>query len=118
MSYDVRLTDPVTGETLHGDVPHLMRGGTYAVGGTTELTLNVTYNYAKHLIRALGEKGIHELYGKTGAETLPMLETGIAMLGDEVADDYWSPTEGNVKRALCQLLAFARMRPDGVWDGD
>ena len=24
-------------------------------------------------------------------------------------------TEGNAKRALCGLLAFAQMRPDGVW---
>lgn len=26
--------------------------------------------------------------------------------------------EGNAKRALLQLLTMARMRPDGVWDGD
>lgn len=31
---------------------------------------------------------------------------------------YWEATEGNAKRALLQLLAMARMRPDGVWDGD
>ena len=36
MSYDISLTDPVTGETLELDTPHHMRGGTYAVGGTTE----------------------------------------------------------------------------------
>ena len=32
--------------------------------------------------------------------------------------DYWHATEGNAKRALYGLLAFAKMRPDGVWDGD
>lgn len=46
MSYDIRLTDRVTGETLEATAPHQIRGGTYAVGGTTELWLNVTYNYA------------------------------------------------------------------------
>ena len=32
--------------------------------------------------------------------------------------DYWKATEGNAKRALYGLLTFARLRPDGIWDGD
>lgn len=48
MSYDIRLLDPVTRETLEVDSPHLMRGETYAIGGTTEFWLNVTYSYGKH----------------------------------------------------------------------
>ena len=48
-----------------------------------------------------------------------MLEKAISALGDDVDDgDYWHATEGNAKRALYGLLAFAKMRPDGVWDGD
>lgn len=42
----------------------------------------------------------------------------LAKTDDEVSGDYWEPTEGNAKRALLQLLAMARMRPDGVWNGD
>lgn len=57
-------------------------------------------------------------YGMTGAESIPVLEAAAAKLSDEVSDDYWEATEGNAKRALLQLLAMARMRPDGVWDGD
>lgn len=38
--------------------------------------------------------------------------------GIEAATVAWEPTEGNAKRALLQLLAMARMRPDGVWNGD
>ncbi|KGI72019.1 hypothetical protein [Collinsella sp. 4_8_47FAA] len=117
MSYDIRLCDPVTHETLEVDSPHLMAGGTYALGGTTELWLNVTYNYARHY-HCLGERGIREIYGKTGAESIPMLKAAALRLGDDVSDDYWEATEGNAKRALLQLLALARMRPDGVWDGD
>lgn len=117
MSYDIRLCDPVTHETLEVDSPHLMAGGTYALGGTTELWLNVTYNYARHY-HCLGERGIREIYGKTGAESIPMLKAAALRLGDDVSDDYWEATEGNAKRALLQLLAMARMRPDGVWDGD
>lgn len=87
------------------------------VEAMTELWLNVTYNYARHYY-CLGERGIREIYGKTGAESIPMLKAAALRLGDDVSDDYWEATEGNAKRALLQLLAMARMRPDGVWDGD
>ena len=117
MSYDISLCDPVTGDVLELDAPHHMRGGTYAVGGTTRAHLNVTYNYARHY-HCLGERGIREIYGKTGAESIPMLKAAALRLGDDVSDDYWEATEGNAKRPLLQLAAMARIRPDGVWDGD
>ena len=117
MSYDIYLGDPVTHHKLHVDTKHHIAGGTYALGGTTELSLNVTYNYAPHF-RGFGPKGIRELYGKSGAESIPLIETVIAILGDDKSDDYWQPTEGNAKAALYGLLALARMRPDGVWQGD
>lgn len=121
MSYDITLCDPITHETLTVETNHFIGGGTRAVGGTNELWLNITYNYGKHYRRddVFGREGIRVLYGKTGAESIPMLERAIAALGDDVDDnDYWHGTEGNAKRALCGLLAFARMRPDGVWEGD
>ena len=137
MSYDISLCDPVTGDVLQLDTPHHMRGGIYAMGGTTDASLNVTYNYAKHyyplfparkvsspIVAArgweIGEElgGIRSIYGLTGAESIPVLQGVINKLGDDVADDYWAATEGNAKRALSQLLALAQMRPDGVWLGD
>ncbi len=118
MSYDICLLDPVTHATIELDEPHQMCGGTYMVGGTAEAWLNVTYNYARHFKRALGEKGIRSIYGMTGAESIPVLEEAASRLADDVSDDYWEPTEGNAKRALLQLAALARMRPDGIWDGD
>lgn len=118
MSYDIDLCDPVSGEVLHLDHVHHMTGGTYAIGGTTELSLNVTYNYAKHFIRVLGQKGIREIYGRTGAESIPVLKDAISSLADDVDDDYWEPTEGNAKASLLKLLAMAQLRPDGVWKGD
>ena len=42
----------------------------------------------------------------------------VAAQADDVDEDYWKATEGNAKRALHGLLAFAQMRPDGVWKGD
>nr|DAV73090.1 MAG TPA: hypothetical protein [Caudoviricetes sp.] len=121
MSYDISLCDPVTHETLEVDDMHFVAGGTRSIGGTKELWLNITYNYGNYFRRdnVLGRKGIRSIYGKTGAESIPMLEKAIAALGDDVDDsDYRNATEGNAKRVLYGLLAFARMRPDGVWDGN
>ncbi len=120
MSYDISLRDPVTKETLEVDEPHFMTGGTYRLGGTKELWLNVTYNYSDYYYRdgVFGEKGIRTIYGMTGAESIPVLEKAAAALGDDVDPDYWTATEGNAKRPLLQLIAMAKMRPDGVWDGD
>lgn len=118
MSYDIYLKHPVTGETLHVDTVHHMRGGTYAVGGSTECWLNVTYNFSEHYYRVFGEQGIRTIYGMTGAESIPVLKAAMEKLGDDVDDDYWKATEGNAKAALASLLALAQMRPDGVWRGD
>ena len=118
MSYDINLCDAVTGDRLLLSEPHQIRGGTYIMGGTSECWLNVTWNYGEHFYRIMGEKGIREIYGKTGAESAPLLENAIAQLGDDVSLDYWEPTEGNAKRALNGLLAFSKLRPDGVWSGD
>lgn len=120
MSYDITLNDPVTKRVIELDDLHLMRGGTYAVGGTKELWLNITYNYAPIFYRTevLGENGIRTLYGLTGAESIPILKKAIESLSDEVDADYWKLTEGNAKKSLCQLLSMAQLRPDGVWDGD
>lgn len=120
MSYDIRLMDPVTKDTLELDEPHAMRGGTYAIGGTRVLWLNVTYNYGSIYYKpeVLGESGIRSIYGLSGAESIPLLKKAAEALGDDVVSDYWTPTEGNAKRALIQLIAMANLRPDGIWDGD
>ncbi len=119
MSYDIKLVDPVTKEPLHAKIKHEIHGGLYAVGGTTELWLNVTYNYANHYYRVMDtDKGIRVIYGLSGAESIPVLQKAIDQLGDDVTNDYWDDTEGNAKRALIGLLALARLRPDGIWDGD
>lgn len=120
MSYDCYLKDPVTGETLTADNSHNIIGPICAVDVNDysycrDLWLNITFNYAKHFNRVM-PGGVVGLDGKTGAESIPILEKGIAQLGDETDDDYWKPTEGNAKRALYGLLELARMCPDGVWE--
>lgn len=140
MSYDIQLVDPVTKTTLQLDVPHHLRGGIYAMNGTTEMWLNITYNYSRWYYkegvfpdRGEGLTGIRSLYGLTGAESMPVLQTAIAVLSamnEDLTDEerkecishgasgYWLPTRENAIRPLYQLLALAHMRPDGVWEGD
>ena len=118
MSYDIYLREPVGGNVIEFATEHYIRGGTYAVGGTREAWLNVTYKYGKHYYRVFGVRGIRTIYGMTGAESIPVIKAAMAQLKDDVSDDYWEPTEGNAKKALAQLLAFAQMRPDGIWHGD
>lgn len=138
MSYDISLTDPVTKETLLLDVPHQIKGGTYAIGGTNKAELNITYNYGRwyRMEGVFPERergGIRSIYGMTGAESITVLKQAIAVLTNsdqeltaeeqaeyerQGATGYWMPTKTNAIRPLYGLLAFAQMRPDGVWDGD
>jgi hypothetical protein len=118
MSYDISLNDPVTKLPIEIKDTHFMIGGNYRIGGSTELSLNITYNYAPLYYPLFGKDGIRTIYGKTGLESIPILENVISQLGDEIDDDYWKATEGNAKRALIHLLTMAKMRPDGIWDGD
>ena len=118
MSYDIYLHDPVTKENIILDDKHQMKGGTYCLEGTTEAWLNITYNYGKIFYEKLGEKGIRAIYGMSGADSIPILQKAIDELKDDVDNDYWKATEGNAKRSLIQLLTLAKLRPDGIWDGD
>ena len=186
MSYDIYLNDPVTGQPIELQDPHMMTGGTYAIGGTRELWLNVTYNYASYYYEAtegderfahqekrrdefVNEYGIRGIYGKSGAESIPMLTDMISRIENkyktssgewittvrekrrvhgadgkvyedaldlifkgikfteekyevEISEgpnpNYWEATAGNAIKPLHQLIAMARLRPDGIWDGD
>lgn len=74
MSYDVYIVDPETGEDIETDTPHHFAGGTYQVGGTTRLWLNITFNYSPFYYRAdtLGEST--KVYGEKPVNgALPVL---------------------------------------------
>ena len=126
MSYDINLLDPITKNVIKIKDAHFLRGGTYKLGGSTELSLNMTYNYSKFLHQVIqsestpseDKSGIRSLYGMTALEAIPILETAISNLKDDVDPDYWKPTEGNTKKALNNLLTMCKMRPDAIIDGD
>jgi len=140
MSYDIYLRDPVTNETVELDAPHQIKGGTYAINGTSEAWLNITYNYADWYYKdgvfpngGEDHSGIRSIYGLSGAESIPILKHAIDTLegmAEDISDEerlecerhgatgYWLPTRKNAIKPLYGLLAFAQLRPDGVWCGD
>ena len=118
MSYDISLRDPVTQRTICFNEPHQIKGGTFAVDGTCAAWLNITYNYSDYFCKVMGKNGIRSIYGLSGAESIPILESAISQLSNDVSEDYWESTEGNAKQSLYGLLAFAKLRPDGIWNGD
>lgn len=118
MSYDIYLKDS-EGKTVEFESNHDLVGGTYQLGGTRNAWLNITYNYSPHFYRVMPEdKGIRWLYGQTGLDSIPVLESAIEQLGTDVCDDYWEATEGNARKALENLLILAKAAPSAIWDGD
>jgi len=85
-------------------------GSTQVVGGSCLCEAHVTYNYYDKF-------AFHrELCGKTGAETIPILEGVIERMGTiEPTGNYWISTEGNVGYIAAQLLDWAKQYPDAVW---
>lgn len=109
MSYDIYLKEPVTGEVA--SVPgHLMIGGTYKADyhpetGTftpalnTEAHLNVTYNYGRYY-KEVYEKGIRQIYGVSGVDSISILENMIAAITDKYKkNDLW--TSAKRTKVIC-----------------
>ena len=107
MGYSVRIKHEDGKDVLLPEKHHIA-GGMYAVGGTKDAWLYVTYNYAGTFQRAIGEKGLRSLDGGCVKDSLHVLAKAIASLGDAQPDvDYWKPTDGNAKKALVKLKALA-----------
>lgn len=119
MSYDIQLVDPRTREVCKAPCRFPSIGGIVQVGGQDTLWANLTWNYAPIFRSVLGDSGIRTIYGKTAKETRTLLLTAATQLKSDTDEDYWKPTEGNVKVALLNLVAMACMAPDdAVWEGD
>lgn len=110
MSFDVYLKNA-------GPVERFTDGGTYALGGTVEPELNITYNYSPHYYKHLdNESGLRALDGQRAGDWISRLAHAVDVLGTDRHSDYWEPTEGNAGAALARLLEFAKQYPDGVWE--
>ncbi len=105
VSWDIYLEDE-SGKTV--TVARHEDGGTFAVGGTTDAELNVTYNYGKHF-------KFRELDGHLANETMVFLGSAVGRLGTIRDSEYWKPTEGNVGAACATLLEWAKIHPGARW---
>lgn len=123
MSWDVSLNDPQSGKVIELDELRHQIGGNIQLGGSNECEISsFTWNYSAVMCKAfepyLMEKGFRELNGFTGQQSIPILEHAIAKLDPKTEDrnDYWNPTEGNVRKSLVIMLNWAVARPDGIWE--
>ena len=112
MSYDVDLEDD---DGICEIEPH-EEGGTYVLGGTTDASLNITYNYSKYFYEFLDtEKGLRGLDGKKAQDVISKLENAVKGLGTEKDADYWKATPGNAGHSLSILLQWAKQHPNATF---
>ncbi len=92
--------------------PHLLRGGTYAINGTRDATLNITYNYSWFYYRFLSvNEGLRVLDNMPAYQVIDLLAEAISCLGIRRYDDYWMPTAGNAGAALNDLRTLSMLVP-------
>lgn len=110
MSYDINLVDKDTGELLYTNQEHNLKGGTYAIDGTKELYLNITFNYYDFYKQH--DFWIPELDGKLVKDVIAKLYSIYYELKGEPSKNYWDATEGNAKAALGCLITLCSQAPD------
>lgn len=114
MGYDCYLVDK-NKKVITLDEIFDRSGGIYAIGGSKEAWLYITYNYSPIFQKVLGFS-LSDLDGKCVKDTLEDLENAIGLLSeDDKTDNYWDSTEYNVKKALQDLSYLGKHKPDAFW---
>lgn len=112
MSYDIYIYNPKTKKIISSDYAGYVDSNDY----DKLLYLNITYNYTSVLSKAFNsKKGIYLLNNKKVSDTINIIEVAINRLKNEINNDYWSATEGNVKFALLELYQMSLLGQNGVW---
>jgi hypothetical protein len=116
MSYDISIVK--NGEVVKLPFKHNIKGGTFVSGGTDELWINVTYNYAPILEKVL-PGGIKYLHGKNIRETYqPLVDAMCSLTSSLDSTDYWECNENNVREALKNILMLSMVcdDKDATWE--
>jgi len=89
-----------------------------------EESFNITYNVSPMFYAAIPETGIRTIYGKTGAEALPILrvmrhffEENQEELTAMEPDNGWG-TFDNTYKCLCKMVLTSMNNKDKKWSGD
>lgn len=115
MSYDINVVRSKDKSMVHLKSKHVIHGGMYAIGGTDEAWLNITYNYSEWFYKLWPKHddnnggGIRSLYGRPIDEVIEELGQAIGILKGEPDEDYWAATEGNARDALFKLKLICEM---------
>lgn len=121
MGWSIYLVEPVTRKAIKSPLKHQIMHQIYGsnyFGGTDGLWVNITYDYSMIYREKTNGLFLDYLDNKFAYETFDFLENLIKSFGNNASDNYCKTTEEYAKKALYQLLAFARMRPDGIWEVD
>jgi hypothetical protein len=115
MGYDIYLVNTKTKKTVK--VPLHREGSTFALGGSEEAKVAITFNYSEFFYEHIDkEKGLEWLNGKTGLEVAPKLATAICKLGQTADDNYWKSTPGNAGKSLNVLLKWVFLHPEAIFE--
>ena len=89
-----------------------------------EEDFNITFNVSPMLYAAITEDGIRAIYGKTGAEALPILRDMRSFFEDNQEkltamepENKWGTFE-NTYKCLCKMVLASMNNPDKKWSGD
>lgn len=83
--------------------------------GLVPASIAVTYNYSKRIRQVTGSH-LGDLHGQSGAEGSTLLMELLSGLDpqDEYTD-YWTPTDGNIKRLAETILDWTFQHPDATF---
>lgn len=116
MSFDIDLIIPDEDDYQIVQVENHEEGAVTALGGDTNATTNITYNYSWFFYQFIDEDdGIRVLDGERAGDWIETLEEVVEILGTkewERGEGYWAPTPGNAGRSLKPLLEWAKQHPD------
>lgn len=104
MGWDITLEKD--GEVV--EVDRHAEGGTVPLGGTTQASISITYNYSPLF-------SFRVLDGNRADHTVPMLRAMVGYFGVYRSRNYWDCTPGNVGYACSILLGWAERHRDAVW---
>ena len=124
MDYDIHFCEPVTGKPIRFEVMRSHRCSS-TEESDTELPvlesahLAVSYEYAKLFLEVIdSDAGIRWLFGRTGEECAPRLVGALVRLQGRPARNSGVPDLRFAERVLYRALAYAQLRPDGVFRGN
>lgn len=116
MGFSIALVDKDTRDPVQ--VRPFSAGSVYAIGGSDEADISITYNYSKLYARVPSWDGktLRNLVrDQRAGDILPKLREGLAHLGSEKSADYWEPTPGNAGAILKILVGWAEDNPDAIF---